>query len=114
MEFGAAHLHLHVGRDHVDVPGLDRHAFLGLHHPQRRLDAEQRHQRALVVGREVLDEDDGDALRLAAGAQNLGERLEAAGRRADADDRERAAHPDRRGHGGRLRSATRGRGLAPS
>ena len=111
MQLGAAHRHLHVRRDHVDVPGLDPHAFLGLHHGQRGLDGEQRHQRALVVGREVLDEDDGDVLRLAAGAQDLGERLEAAGRGADADDRERAAHPSRRDHSGRLRSATRCRGL---
>ena len=111
MQLGAAHLHLHVRRDHVDVAGLDPHAFLGLHHGQRGLHGEQRHQRALVVGREVLDEDDGEVLRVAAGAQDLGERLEAAGRGADADDRERAAHPNRRDHSGRLRGATRCRGL---
>ena len=46
------------------MPGLDPHALLGLHHGQRGLYGEERDQRALVVGREVLDEDDGDVLRL--------------------------------------------------
>ena len=66
--------------------GLDASSLRDLHDGHSRAPAEQRRQRALVLGREVLDEDQRDLRLRAQRVEDFRERFETARRRADADD----------------------------
>ena len=72
------------GRDHVDVVGLDLQPVLGLRDRHGRRALQQLDQHALVRGVEVLDDDEGHAAVLGHAAEELLERLQPAGRGADA------------------------------
>ncbi len=75
-----------VGRDHVDVVGGDGRFVDHLGDRHVRLAGQQLGQQAGVLGIEVLDEDVGHAGVVGQVLEELGERFEAAGRGADADD----------------------------
>ncbi len=75
-------------RDDVDAVGLHRLAIRDLRDGHRGRALEQLHHRALVRGVEVLDDDVGHPAARRHVPEELLERLEAPGRRADADDGE--------------------------
>jgi hypothetical protein len=81
--------HLHVRRDHVDAVRLHLQVVGHLDHRHRRVRRQQGRQGAVVLRRQVLHEDDGKAGIRGHPLQQLDERFEAAGRGANADDRER-------------------------
>jgi hypothetical protein len=98
--------HVLVRRDDVHAVALDLLAVLDLDHGHRRRALEQLHHRALVRRVEVLDDDVGHPAVGRHVLEELLERLEPAGRRADADDGEGALvlgrRLGRRSGGGRL------------
>ena len=77
-----------VGRDDVDVIGLDRRLVGSLAHRELRIAGKNLAEHALVGGVQMLNEDHRDPAILGQRAQQFGECFQAAGRRADADDRE--------------------------
>ena len=79
-----------VGRDHVDAVRLDLHPVLDLDDRHGGGALEQLRQHALVRRVQVLDDDEGHAAALRHVLAKLLERLQPAGRGADADDGERA------------------------
>ena len=81
---------IRVGRNDVDAPRLDRHPVLDGRHLRLAPSGEQRRQQALVLGGEVLDDDDGHRIQRER-LQKGGQRFEAAGRGTDAHDEERLA-----------------------
>ena len=108
--------HRRVRRDHVDMVRLHRNAIGDLGHRHGRELGQEPGQHALVLGVEVLHEDEGEAGVTRERGQELAERLEPAGRRADADDGARNAG---RGSGlggqsrpGRLRLGLASRGAS--
>ncbi len=74
-------------RDDVDLVALDPLAALALEHLQFGVPVEELGQHALVVGVEVLDDDEGHARREAGPGEHLPQRLEPSRRGADPDDR---------------------------
>ncbi len=89
-----AQLEVVARRDHVHAPGGELHPIGSIEYLQGRRPAEQARQQALVVGGEVLDDDERQLRRVGRqrGEEGL-ERRQPAGRRADADDTcGRAAH----------------------
>ena len=80
-----------VGRDHVDVVGLDGGAVRGLADRHRRGLGQRVAQEARVRGIEVLDEHERHAAVGGEVLEELGERVQPSRRGADADDRKRGA-----------------------
>ena len=80
------HGELGARRNDVHIVELDRHPILGFDHGHRGATAEQLCKHTLVIGREVLDRDKGQAVS-GGTPQELLEYVEAAGRPADANDR---------------------------
>jgi len=78
-----------VGRDHVDAPGLDLHPILHLHDGHLAGALQQLDEDGLVGRVEVLDHDERHVAALGHVAQELLERLQPSGRRADPDDGKR-------------------------
>jgi hypothetical protein len=89
--------HVLAGGDHVDVVRLHGDAVLGLRHGHARRALEQLDEHPLVRRIEVLHDDEGHVRLARHVLEEELERLQAAGRGADADDRKRAA---RTGDGG--------------
>ena len=58
VQFRAGDGQLRIRRDHIHVTSLHPQAFGDLHHRKRRLGGEQFHERAGMLRRQVLDEDD--------------------------------------------------------
>jgi hypothetical protein len=81
--------HALVRRDQVDAIGLDGHALSGLDDRHRRFAAQDLRHLALGVRLQVHDEQQGHLRVGREMPQELGERLQAARRGADADDGER-------------------------
>lgn len=81
------HGELGSGRDDVHVVRLDRHPIFGLDHRHLGATAEQLCEHALVIGREVLDRNKGQAGVRRRAVQEFFEYVEATGRPADPDDR---------------------------
>jgi len=90
--------HLLAGRHEVDAIGLDRHALLDEDHRHVGVARDQLGHQAAEVRRQVLHDDERHAGRLRERREQLLERLEPAGRRADADD-SRVGAIVARGHG---------------
>ena len=74
-----------VGRDQVDVAGLEAHPGLGLGHGQRRDPRQQFGQKALVSRRQMLHKEEGDVVFGRDVFEDFAEGFQAAGRAADAD-----------------------------
>jgi hypothetical protein len=81
--------HAPVRRDYVDVVRLDRRLFVNLHDRHFRRPRQDFRQGAGVRGRQVLHQDERHAGIGRQRLEQLRERLQPAGRGADADDRER-------------------------
>ena len=81
-------LHLRVGRHDVHAVRLDARALGGFQHGERRMAGEQRGQRAGVVRREMLDENNREIGIARQPLEKLRKCLEPPGRGADADDGE--------------------------
>ena len=73
------------GRDHVDMVAPYTHAVLRFHHGHRRVLPEDVRQKALVVRRQVLDDDERHPRIFGKKSQELLQRLQSARGRADAD-----------------------------
>ena len=78
--------HLLLGRDQVDVVGLDEHPVLDEVNRQIGVASEELVHEALEVRRQVLDDHERHAARARNVVEERLERLETTGRRADADD----------------------------
>ena len=91
--------HLLLGRNQIDVVGLDRHAVLDEVDRQRGVPRQQLVHQALEVGRQVLDDDERHPGVARDVVEEALERFEAAGRRADADDEARRRSGFRAAHG---------------
>lgn len=80
--------HLRVRRHHVDPIRHDARAFGRFDHWKRRVACQQKGERAGMMRRQVLHENNREIGRGRQTLQKLGKCFEASGRRADADDRE--------------------------
>ena len=76
-----------AGREGVDGVRLRRHALFRYHHPQRGVRGQQAGHLAPVVRVQMLDHHEGQAAALWDRVQQLNQRVQAACRGADADDR---------------------------
>ena len=80
------HVEILVRRDHVDVVGLERHAFVDLGDPQRRHALQDLRDVALVLRREMQDDHEGHAARRVEPFEESLEGHDTAGGGADTDD----------------------------
>jgi len=78
-----------IGRDHVHLPGLDDHSVRRLEHGHRGMPAQQVHQHAFVLGRQVLHEHEGHVGVGGHAVEEPAEGLQPACGGADADDQRR-------------------------
>ena len=78
------------GRNDIDVIGKERAAIGGFGHGHRGMFGQQFGQQALMGRVEVLDQDKGHPRFRREQRHQLGGCLQAAGRRADGDDRQRS------------------------
>ena len=86
MQFIALDLQVVFGRDHVDMILLDPHTVDCFDHRHGGILAQDLPEQALMVGREVLDDDIGHIRIPGQEGKELLQGFQAAGRRADADD----------------------------
>ncbi len=86
VEMAVYQLHLRVGRYHVDAIGHDARAFGRFDHGKGRMAGEQRRERARMMRREVLDENNREVRNRGQPLEKLCKCLEAACRRANPDD----------------------------
>ncbi len=93
-QLAAAHGHLAIGRDDIDVIRLDSQAIGGLADGQGRVPAEQFNHQTFVSGIEMRHEDECQAAVGRHMRQEAFEGFQAAGRGADADDGDAARLPE--------------------
>ena len=100
MEHSVHDAEVGVGWNHIGMIGLDPHLVFGGRHPDLARSGQKLRQETLVIGSEMLDDDESHAVEVDA-REEISERFESAGRRADSDD-------EKPGRQGRART-----GIAP-
>jgi hypothetical protein len=86
LELAVGDIHLHVGRNDVNLPALDGHGVLNLHDRNVRRGGEQVGEKAVMTGREMLNHDDGEFHFARQRVQQLRAGFQPAGAGANPDD----------------------------